>query len=147
MKRILIPLIVVGAVALAMSALAAASGTPAKLKLRKTHIGKIIVKGSGFTVYMFATDKRNQDNCQHITGCLSIWPPVTTTVRVVAGPGVKRSLIGTISIGNGATQVTYAGHPLYGYAGDSRAGQTTYVGVSQFGGRWYALNAKGHKVK
>ena len=44
-------------------------------------------------------------------------------------------------------QVTYAGHPLYTYTGDSGPGKTSYVGVKAFGGAWYALNASGGAVK
>jgi hypothetical protein len=43
--------------------------------------------------------------------------------------------------------VTYAGHPLYLYAGDSGAAETSYVGVKQFGGSWYAINGSGHAVE
>ena len=60
---------------------------------------------------------------------------------------MRRSLLGTIKLPNGARQVTYAGHPLYTYIGDSGPGDTSYVGVSQFGGRWFALTAAGHIVK
>ncbi len=62
-------------------------------------------------------------------------------------PGIKRGLIGTIKLASGVKQVTYAGHPLYTYIGDSGPGDTSYVGFSQFGGTWFALNAAGHAVK
>jgi hypothetical protein len=54
--------------------------------------------------------------------------------------------VGTIMVG-GARQVTYAGHPLYTYIGDAGPGDTSYVGQSQFGGKWFALNATGQIVK
>jgi predicted lipoprotein with Yx(FWY)xxD motif len=76
-----------------------------------------------------------------------VWPPVTTSGRAVAGPGIKRRLIGSISLGHGVRQVTYAGHPLYTYIADGGPGDTSYVGFNQFGGRWFALNAGGHAVK
>jgi predicted lipoprotein with Yx(FWY)xxD motif len=47
----------------------------------------------------------------------------------------------------GGKQVTYAGHPLYTYSGDSGPGQTSYVGAKSFGGTWYAINASGGTVK
>ena len=65
----------------------------------------------------------------------------------LAGPGVKASLIGTIRPKPGLVQVTYAGHPLYTYSLDSSPGETFYVNISQFGGRWPALNASGGEVK
>jgi hypothetical protein len=71
---------------------------------------------------------------------------VTTSGRPVAGPGVKRSLLGTIKLGR-KTQVTYAGHPLYTYVADTHPAQTSYVNILQFNGRWPALNAAGKEVK
>jgi predicted lipoprotein with Yx(FWY)xxD motif len=44
-------------------------------------------------------------------------------------------------------QVTYAGHPLYTFAGDKSAGQTTGEGLTNFGAGWYALAASGQKVE
>lgn len=129
------------------TALAGASGTRAKLKLRHTSVGTILVNARGFTVYAFTLDSRNKDACQNIRLCLSVWPPVKTSGRPIAGPGVHRNLLGTIRLKNGAKQVTYAGHPLYTYIGDRRAGQTYYVNRLQFGGRWPAVNAAGHDVK
>jgi predicted lipoprotein with Yx(FWY)xxD motif len=60
---------------------------------------------------------------------------------------VKASSLSTIKLPGGASQVTYAGHPLYLYSGDSGPGETDYVGVSAFGGDWDAINAAGHAVK
>lgn len=145
MKRILILLTCIVALAAATDALAA--GHRAKLRLRGTNLGKILVNGSGFTIYEFTRDRRDRDNCVRMSGCTSIWPPVTTTGKAVAGPGVKASLTGSIPLSNGVRQVTYAGHPLYTYAEDGGPGQTFYVGQSQFGGTWFALNAAGHTVK
>jgi predicted lipoprotein with Yx(FWY)xxD motif len=56
-------------------------------------------------------------------------------------------LIGTIRLANGKKQVTYAGHPLYTYVGDSAPGQTYYVNFFQFGGYWPAVNASGRELK
>jgi predicted lipoprotein with Yx(FWY)xxD motif len=71
---------------------------------------------------------------------------VVTKAKPVAGNGVKASLIGTIKLGS-KRQLTYAGHPLYTYVGDSGPGSTSYVGIKQFGGAWYALNAAGKTVR
>jgi predicted lipoprotein with Yx(FWY)xxD motif len=129
------------------AALADANGNRAELQLRRTGVGTILVNGRGFTVYVFTRDRRNEDNCAKISGCVSIWSPVTTSGRAVAGRGVNSRLIGSITLKNRARQVTYGGHPLYTYIADSGPGQTFYVNVSQFGGRWMAVNAAGNKVK
>lgn len=122
----------------------AASG--ATVSLAGTSAGKILVNSRGFTLYLFTADRRNRDNCVKKSGCTTAWPPLTVTGRPHAGSGVKASLLGTITLPNGHHQVTYNGHPLYRYAGDSRARQTYYIGVSAYGGRWYGVNAAGGAV-
>jgi predicted lipoprotein with Yx(FWY)xxD motif len=146
-RRILIAMAAVAAVVPALAGMASAGGTRAKLQLRQTSKGKIIVNSGGFTIYAFTRDGRNKDNCVKINGCAGVWPLVATSGKPIAGPGVKSSLIGTIRPKPGVVQVTYAGHPLYTYTLDSRPGQTFYVGITQFGGSWPALNASGHEVK
>ena len=91
-------------------------------------------------------DGHNKDVCQTRSGCTGTWPPLTTTTKPTAGPGVNADLLGTIKLAKGATQVTYAGHPLYRYALDSR-GSTGYVGAKEYGGSWYALTSTAKAVK
>jgi predicted lipoprotein with Yx(FWY)xxD motif len=146
MRRILLLLAAVAAAISATAGQAAAGPAQAKLALRHTGVGTILVDRRGFTLYAFTRDGRNRDVCMRISGCLGIWPVVTAGSKPLAGPGVRTSLIGTIAIGGGRKQLTYAGHPLYTYVADSAPGQTEYVGVSQFGGRWPALNAAGGEV-
>jgi predicted lipoprotein with Yx(FWY)xxD motif len=122
----------------------AASG-PATIQLRRTPLGMILVDRRGFTVYAFSHDSRNHDTCLAMSGCASAWPPVRTSGRPRAGRGVRSSLLGTIRIAGGS-QVTYDGHALYGYSGDSSPGSTGYVGVSAFHGTWSALRSNGALV-
>ncbi len=119
----------------------------AKVQLQSTSVGMILVNKRGFTLYMFARDTRNHNSCVAIKGCSAVWPALLTSGKPVAGSGVKASLLGTIKLSGGKQQVTYAGHPLYTYVGDARPGSTSYVGVRQFGGPWYALGATGKTVK
>jgi predicted lipoprotein with Yx(FWY)xxD motif len=136
-----------GILAVPAAALAGASSGRAKLELRRTAVGTILVNSRGFTVYAFTKDRRNRDNCATSRPCITVWPPVTTVGAPIAGPGVRTSLLGTIPLKGGRRQVTYAGHPLYTYIADTRPGQTTYVNLLQFGGRWPAINAAGDEVK
>jgi predicted lipoprotein with Yx(FWY)xxD motif len=115
--------------------------------LRSTGLGRILVTGSGRTLYAFAHDGRNRDRCVSISGCTGVWPTLTVRGGPHAGAGVRGSLLSTIRLSNGRHQVTYAGHPLYSYVADSGPGQTSYVGVSQFGGTWLALRASGATVR
>jgi predicted lipoprotein with Yx(FWY)xxD motif len=136
----------VGGAGAATEVRAQAAAGPATIQLHKTRLGMILVNARGFTVYAFGKDAKRQDRCVTISGCGSIWPLVKTSGRPRAGKGVKRSLLGTIKVGNNE-QVTYAGHPLYTYTGDGFAGSTSYVGIRQFGGVWTALKASGATVR
>ncbi len=145
MKRIII-LLAVAVLGLATAGMAIAGGRRAKIDLRKTKIGKVLVNSRGFTLYEFAKDTRNKDNCFGHANCITVWPVVKTSGKPIAGKGVRRSLLGAITLPNGRQQVTYAGHPLYTYIGDGKPGNVFGAGILQAGGRWYALNAAGHRV-
>jgi predicted lipoprotein with Yx(FWY)xxD motif len=138
----------VGAAIAASAASTAGARTSATtLKLSKTSVGTILVNGRGFTLYAFTRDGRGRDACAKISGCLSVWPVVSGAAKPILGSGVKRSLVGTITLKNGSKQLTYGGHPLYTYVADGGPGQTSYVNFMQFGGRWPAVNAAGQEVK
>jgi predicted lipoprotein with Yx(FWY)xxD motif len=126
----------------------------AKVQLRQTSKGKILVNASGFTLFRFTKDAHNKNTCLSSEGegygsasCPEVWPAYTTTGKPVAGAGVKSSLLGTIKLPGGHMQVTYAGHPLYLYKPASGPGETSYIGFKSFGGTWYAVSAKGGLVK
>jgi len=116
------------------------------VQLRETSLGKILVNSAGMTVFDFTKDSRNKNTCQSISGCASAWPALVTSGTPKAGSGLSASKLGTIKLSDGKKQVTYDGRPLYLFAGDKRAGETSYVGVKEFGGTWYAVNAGGASV-
>lgn len=118
------------------------------VKLGSTLAGPLLVDHRGHTIFMFVRDRRNHDTCATIKGCLRDWPAVTTTGRrPVIGPGVKRSLVGTIAYKGKLREVTYKGHPLHTYRFDPAARSVMNIGNTQFGGAWWALNAAGKLVK
>ena len=55
-------------------------------------------------------------------------------------------MLGTTSRSDGQPQVTYAGHPLYGYQGDGKPGDTTGQGSTWFGAPWYVLSPAGKQI-
>jgi predicted lipoprotein with Yx(FWY)xxD motif len=93
---------------------------------------------------MFSKDKNGKSSCSG--GCAKFWPPYLQHGKVTAGSGVKASLLGTTRRSNGSMQLTYKKHPLYGFALDKKAGQTNGEGQVAFGGKWYAVSAKGAAV-
>jgi predicted lipoprotein with Yx(FWY)xxD motif len=131
--------------ALAATALASTGGT--KVKSRSTKLGQLLSNRSGHLLYIFAPDRRNKDVCVKKAVCTSVWPPVTTKGKPVAGPGVTSSMLGTITIAGGKKQVTYDGHPLYRWISDPGGGDTSYVGISSTGGKWWAITTAGKVVK
>jgi predicted lipoprotein with Yx(FWY)xxD motif len=153
-KRFHVVLIgVLTAVVTPLAVTAAQGGAPTaqvakvtRVQVRNTSIGKLLVDGSGFTVYQFSRDGHNRDMCVKIHGCSGTWPALTTTGKPKAGPGVTASKLSTITLSGGKKQVTYAGHPLYMYMFAMGPADTTYTGTPEFGGTWHAINAAGHTV-
>jgi predicted lipoprotein with Yx(FWY)xxD motif len=129
------------------SRLTADASRAAKIGLRHTSVGTILVNTSGRTLYEFTKDRANRNSCVKISGCSETWPALTTSGKPIAGRGVKASLLSTIKLPGGGKQVTYAGHALYLYSADSGPGETSYVGEKAFGGIWYAINSSGRTVK
>ena len=59
----------------------------------------------------------------------------------------EASLLGTSKRSDGTEEVTYAGHPLYYYAGDTAAGQTTGQGSAAFGAPWWVVTPGGRALQ
>jgi predicted lipoprotein with Yx(FWY)xxD motif len=120
-----------------------ASGKSATLGVESTSLGKILDNGKGRTLYLFQADSGTTSNCSG--ACATNWPPLTTANPTV-GKGASASMVGTTKRSDGTTQVTYNGHPLYTFKGDSSAGATSGQGVNAFGGLWYAVSPAGQPV-
>jgi len=92
-----------------------------------------LVNNQGMTLYYNTSDTASSV-CSG--GCASAWPPVLST----SAPSPVVALPGTLSLltdANGS-QVTYNGHPLYTYSGDTAPGQVTGDGI---GGVWFVAPA------
>lgn len=107
-------------------------------------LGAILVDGNGKTVYLFVADTGTSSTCY--TSCATVWPPVLTTGAPQAGTGATASLLGTTTRTDGKVEVTYAGHPLYYFIKDTKAGDTTGQGVNGFGGLWWVMSAAGAAI-
>jgi predicted lipoprotein with Yx(FWY)xxD motif len=118
---------------------ATAGGT--MLKVEKTSIGKVVANSKGHTLYMFRADKGTTSKCYG--KCATFWPPLLTSGKPVAGPGIKAALLGTAKRTDGKLQVTYKKHPLYTFLEDKSVGQTRGEGSKAFGAGWYALTPTG----
>jgi len=133
----------------AFGATSSASSPPASkgalVALGKTPLGKVLVDARGRTLYLFDKDTRGRSACYG--ACVAYWPPLLSTAKPRPAPGVHASLLGVIKRADGKRQVTYAGHPLYTFFGDKRAGQTSGEGLTDFGAAWDAVAASGRSVE
>lgn len=122
-----------------------ASGSPATVAIKDSKLGKILVDGSGRSLYLFEKDKGTKSSC--FDACARVWPPFTTTGKPRVGTGASAQQLGTTTRKDGKTEVTYHGHPLYHYAADTGPGDTAGQKLNQFGAEWYVLSAHGDKVE
>lgn len=108
----------------------------------KDSLGKFLVGEDGKTLYLFTPDTATKSNCTG--GCIDSWPAFTVEAgeTVKGGDGVTGTF-GTITRDDGSTQVTYAGHPLYYFAGDQAAGDVNGQGLN---GKWYVVGADGNAI-
>ena len=78
--------------------------------------------------------------------CAAAWPPVPAKGKVTVSGSAKASDLGTITRSDGTKQVTYDGHPLYYFAGDSGPGQTSGQGSDGFGAKWWLVAPSGTQI-
>jgi predicted lipoprotein with Yx(FWY)xxD motif len=120
------------------------SGASATVGVANTSLGSILVNSTGHTLYLFKADSGTMSAC---TGaCASAWPPLLAKGTPTAGSGLTASKLGTITRPGGTQQVTYNGHPLYLFINDTKPGQTTGQGLTEFGAAWFALTPSGSQA-
>jgi predicted lipoprotein with Yx(FWY)xxD motif len=138
---------------------------PATVSTASTSFGRVLIVGSGANVgcslYVLTSDQLHAltfglaafacSNGSNAIGqpCDSVlWPALLTKGAPIAGPGVNRKLLGTVTrtdvlAGASVKQVTYAGLPLYRFFLDETAGQTDganlFDPVTSPTGTWYLV--------
>jgi len=131
----------------ALSSASASSGSAravAKIGIASSQLGRILVDGRGRTLYLFAMDRNGKSTCYG--ACAGYWPALTTKGKAKAIGGARKALLGTTRRRDGRLQVTYHGHPLYRFSGDTAAGQTSGEGLTDFGGGWWVVSPAGKKI-
>jgi predicted lipoprotein with Yx(FWY)xxD motif len=129
----------------ATAAPASNGSSAASITLADSNLGKILVNGKGKTLYLFQADKGSTSTCNG--ACASAWPPVITKGAPIAAAGLSSAKLGTTQRSDGTTEVTYNGHPLYTFVGDSSPGEATGEGNQGFGAEWDVLSAAGNKIE
>jgi predicted lipoprotein with Yx(FWY)xxD motif len=88
--------------------------------------GIFLIGPDGHSLYVFAKDQGTTSACTG--GCANVWHALTAASSPTAGLALQKAVIGTAN-GQVPNQVTFYGHLLYAYSGDSAPGQTNGVGI------------------
>jgi predicted lipoprotein with Yx(FWY)xxD motif len=107
-------------------------------------LGPMLVDAQGRTLYLWQADTGMSSTCSG--ECAQDWPPETTSGAPHAAGSAKAALLGTTKRSDGTTQVTYAGHPLYRFAGDTAAGETSGQDNDGFGAPWFVVAPGGTAI-
>jgi predicted lipoprotein with Yx(FWY)xxD motif len=120
------------------------SGTALVNSANTASLGDIVVGPNGRTLYLFKKDTGQTSTCSG--ACAAQWPPLTTTGAPTSSGSVSMSALKTVRRSDGTMQVTFDGHPLYYFAGDSAPGQANGQGLNTFGATWWALSPSGKEI-
>jgi predicted lipoprotein with Yx(FWY)xxD motif len=120
------------------------NGAKATVGVATSSLGNILVDSQGRTIYLFKKDTGTKSTC--FSACASQWPPVRVSGKPKAGGGLNASLLGTTPRSDGKPQVTYNGHPLYLFDGDSSPGDTNGQAITAFGAAWYVMSPAGNAI-
>jgi predicted lipoprotein with Yx(FWY)xxD motif len=123
------------------SGASSSAGAGMVITTRSDSAGMYLTDGSGRAVYLWAKDSMNKSVC--LGACTIHWSPVSASGGVTASGSAKSSDLGSITRSDGSKQVTYDGHPLYYYFGDSGPGQTNGEGNDDFGAQWWLVAPSG----
>ena len=124
---------------------AAPTATATTLAVASSKLGPILVDSQGRSLYLFEADTATTSTCTS-AGCVAEWPPFIAGGTPVVGAGLAANQLGTTARADGREQVTYSGHPLYYFAGDTQPGSTAGQGLNDNGGPWYVVHSDGTPV-
>ena len=124
----------------AIGAGTAIAGSTPWVKTGKTSLGTVLTSASGRTLYLFDGDTKAKLGCNG--SCLKDWPPLWASGSASAAGAATSTHLGTVKRGS-KSQVTYNGHPVYTYSGDSKAGQVWGEGLKRNGKLWSAISPSG----
>ena len=127
--------------ALTCTAVAIAAPARTQVSMRSTTLGSVLVDSRGHTLYVFDLDHGTKSAC---TGaCTASWHAFLTSTKPVALHGVGASRLGMAKRASGKSQVTFMGHPLYFYVGDTKAGNVRGASIAH----WAAFSPTGAKLR
>jgi predicted lipoprotein with Yx(FWY)xxD motif len=108
-------------------------------------LGTVLEDQRGYTLYLFTPEEHATVACEG--SCAQAWPPLVLasgqSAASVSGQA-DASLLGTVALADGRSEVTYNGWPLHTFSGDSGPGQANGEGS---GGMWFVVDASGTAVQ
>jgi predicted lipoprotein with Yx(FWY)xxD motif len=110
------------------------------VEVGQTDLGDVLVDSAGMTLYLFDNDSGGESTCYD--QCAATWPPLLGS-GAEAGDGADQALLGVIERTDGSQQVTYAGHPLYYFAGDSGPGDVAGQAIQDI---WWVVSPSGEAL-
>ncbi len=113
------------------------------IKAAKSQFGTMLFDGTGQAIYLFDKEQTTKPECYG--ACAEAWPPVLTKGEPTAASGARQDLLGTTKRNDGATQVTYGGHPLYYYAHEAK-NEVRCHNIQGFGGLWLVVTPAGQSA-
>ncbi len=115
---------------------AKAATTKATVSVASGGAGEHLVGPNQHTLYLFEKDQGTTTACTG--GCVSIWPPLVAAGTPTGGAGVDAASLATAD-GIKPNQVTYHGHLLYYFSGDSQPGDMNGTSIPS----WFAVAPDG----
>lgn len=106
--------------------------------------GSFLTNSAGRAVYLFMADSTGKSACNG--ACAAAWPPVIAASQPTATGSAQATDLGTITRSDGTKQVTYDGHPLYYFQGDTGPGTDKGQGLNGFGALWYLVAPSGSSI-
>ena len=123
------------------AATTAATGTAASIGTADTPLGKLLVDGAGFSLYVYAKDTPTTSAC---TGsCATNWPAVLSGAAPTLGAGLDAGDFVLVTRADSTKQLSFYGHLLYHFGGDLKAGDTNGRGVNP---SWHLVDSGGNPV-
>jgi predicted lipoprotein with Yx(FWY)xxD motif len=108
----------------------------------ESALGQILVDAEGRTLYLFENDTAGESVCYD--DCATNWPPLLAEGEITVGAGLDAAQFSTVARTDGTNQVKIGDWPLYYFAADQAAGDTTGQGV---GDVWWVVSPAGAAIK
>jgi predicted lipoprotein with Yx(FWY)xxD motif len=111
----------------ALSKVGPATATGMTISLAKAAPGIFLIGPNGHSLYISTRDRGSVSACVSVT-CAKTWRGLRATGAPTTGPGINATGVATAH-GQVTNQVTYYGHLLYSFEGDTAPGQTNGTGI------------------